>query len=270
MDTAQHVLPVADVALHQGHMVLSRQVVDIAVNLEVTIAGGHLGAGLPDHMLVVEAAVVLQRLDGDDLQPPLLCLFQQLRGPHHGAVVPHDLAAQPALGKASQAAQVHRGLRMAVAGQHAAPPGHQREHMAGTAQVLRPGGRVHALAAGVAPLLRRDAGGGVHMVDGHGEGGAVVVRVDLDHLLQAQPAGHLLAHGGADQALSVHGHEIHVFRGGELGGADHVALVLPVRVVDGDDDVARPQLLQRFLYCAVLIFHISFLLRSRFPLKIPV
>ena len=133
MDPAQHVFPVADVALHQRHMVLAGEVVDVAVDLEIAVAGGHFGAGLPDHMLVVEAAVVLEGLDGDDLDAPLPGLFQQLRGTHHGAVVPHDLTAEAAGSEASQTAQVHRGFRVAVAHQHAAPPGHQGEHMAGSA-----------------------------------------------------------------------------------------------------------------------------------------
>ena len=55
----------------------------------------------------------------------------------------------------------------------------------------------------------------------------------FDHLLQAQPGGDSVAHGRADEAFGVGGHEVDVLRGGELGGADHVALVLPVRVVDG-------------------------------------
>ena len=211
-------------------------------------------------MLVVAAAVVLEGLDGQRLQPPLLCFLQQLRGAHHGAVVPHDLTAQSALGEPRQPAQVHSGLRVAVADQHAAPPGHQGKHVAGPAQILRPGGRVHTLAAGVAPLLRADAGGGVHMVDGHREGGAVVVGVHLHHLLQPQPVCDLGAHGGADETLGVDGHKVDVLRGGKLGGADQVPLVLPVRVVDGDDEMAGAELLQSLLHRAELGIHGSLFL----------
>ena len=144
---------------------------------------------------------------------------------------------------------------MAVAGKHAAPAGHQREHMARTAQVLRPGGRIHAHPAGEATLLGGDAGGGLDVVDGDGEGSLMVVGVDLHHLLQLEPVGQLLTHGGADKALGMHGHKIDVLCGGKLGGADHVSLIFPVRVVDGDDDAARPQFLQRLFDCTEQFFH---------------
>ena len=88
MDPAEDLPAVADITLHQGHMVLAGQVVDVAVNLEIPEAGGHFGGSLPHHMLVVAAAVVLQRLDGDDLHPPFPRLFQQLGGAHHGTVHP--------------------------------------------------------------------------------------------------------------------------------------------------------------------------------------
>ena len=112
-----------------------------------------LGAGLPDHMPIVAAAVVLEGLDGYHLQSPLLRLFQQLDGAHHSAVIPHDLTAQAALGQSGQAAQIHRGLGVAVPNQHPAPPGHQRKYVAGTAQILRTGGGIGTFAAGVGSLL---------------------------------------------------------------------------------------------------------------------
>ena len=257
VDPAQDVLSVAELPLHQGHMVLSRQVADVAVDPEVAVPGGHFGHGLPDHVLVMAAAVVLKRLDGQHLQPPLLCLFQQLGGAHHGAVVPHDLTAQSARLQPRQAAQVHGGLRVAAADQHAAPSGHQGEHMAGPAQILWSGGRVYALAAGVAPLLGGDAGGGVRVVDGDCEGSTVVIGIHLHHLLQAQPVGDLLAHWGADQPLGLHGHEVDVLRGGELGRADQVPLVLPVRVVNGDDQAAGAKLLQSLLHGTELCLRIQ-------------
>ena len=156
-----------------------------------------------------------------------------------------------------QSAQIHCGFSVAIAGQHAAPPSHQGKHMAGTPQIFGLGGRVHALAAGVAPLGGRDAGGGVHMIDGHGEGGAVVVGVDLHHLLQPQTGGHFLAHRGANETLGVSGHKVHVLRGSELGGADQVALVLPVRIVNGNDDMSGPEFLQSLLHSAVSLFHVA-------------
>lgn len=168
---------------------------------------------------------------------------------------PHDLTAQPALRQPRQAAEVHRGLRVAVSDQHTPPAGHQGKYMSWPAQLLRPCGGVRTPAAGIAPFLRRDPGGGVRVVDGHRKGGAVVIGVHLYHLFQAKPGGYLAAHGGADQPLGVHRHKIDILCGGKLGRADHVSLVLPVRIVDRDDDPARPQLLQRLLHRAIGMLH---------------
>lgn len=122
MDAAQNILSITDVTLYQRHMVFSRQVIVVTVNLELPETGGQLGAGFPGDMFVVETAVVLQCLDGDDLQTPLLRFFQQLSGAHHSAIIPHDFAAQAALGQARQAAQIYRRLSVTVAGEHASPP----------------------------------------------------------------------------------------------------------------------------------------------------
>ena len=58
MDPAQDVPAIPDLPFHQGYMVLSGEVVDIAVDLELPIAGGKFGRRLPYHVLVVETAVV--------------------------------------------------------------------------------------------------------------------------------------------------------------------------------------------------------------------
>ena len=50
------------------------------------------------------------------------------------------------------------------------------------AEILGLGLRVHTLHGGEGALRRGDARGGVHMVDGDGEGRTVVVGVDLHHL----------------------------------------------------------------------------------------
>ena len=53
----------------------------------------------------------------------------------------------------------------------------------------------------------------------------------------------------------MNGHEVDVFRGGELGGTDQVSLVFPVGIVNGDDETARPQFLQGLFHGAELGLH---------------
>ena len=201
-------------------------------------------------------AVGLQVLDGDEFQPPFSGHLLQLGGAHHGAVLPHDLAAQAHFLQAGQPHQVHGGLGVAVALQHAVVLGQQGEHVAGAAEVLGLGVGVHALHGGDGALGGRDAGGGVHMVDGDGEGGLMVVCVPGDHLGELELLDVLIGHGHTDEALAVGGHEVHVLGGGKLGGADEVALIFPVGIVGAEDHAALPQFFQGFLD-GVILKHIA-------------
>ena len=242
---AQHVAPVAQIALHQGHVLFARDVVHEAVRLERAVLAGQLHASLLVHVVVMRAAPVLQLFDGDDDQVVLARKLEQLARAHHGAVLAHDLAAQAALLHAGMAHEVDGGLGVAVALEHAAGLCHQREHMAGAAEVAGLGIVVHALERGDGAFRRRDARGGAHVVDAHGEGGLVVVGVLGDHLLKAELVRQVAAHRHADEALGHAGHQVDVGLGGELGGADHVAFVFAVGVVHHDDDVAGTQLVER-------------------------
>ena len=75
------------------------------------------------------------------------------------------------------------------------------------------------------------------MVDGHGEGGFVVVGVLGDHLGKRQLLAQFGGHGHADEPLAVYCHEVHVLGGGELRCADEIAFVLAVGVVGAQNDL---------------------------------
>ena len=254
MDPAEQILPVPNLPFHQGHVVLAVELVDVAVGHEVPVLGGHFGDGDPVHQHLVALAVVLQVPNGDEFEAPFLGLLLEFRGPHHGAILPHDLTAEAHLLQAGQAHQVHGGLGVAVALQHAVVLGQQGEHVAGAAEVLGLGIGVHALHSGEGPLGGGDACGGVHMVDGDGEGGLVVVGVPGDHLGELEFFHILIGHGHADEALAVGGHEVHVLRGGKLCRADEIPLVLPVGVVGAEDHFALAQVLQG-LFDGVVLKH---------------
>ena len=100
------------------------------------------------------------------------------------------------------------------------------------------------------------------MVDRHGKGGLVIVGVLHDHLRNLELLHEFPGHGHADQAASVDRHEIDVLSGGELGGADEIALVFTVRVVDDQDDLSRGKIPQGICDTAEVI-HVRFLLRIR-------
>ena len=121
--------------------------------------------------------------------------------------------------------------------------------MSRTAELLRLGVDIRTFAAGKAAFLGGNAGRGIHMVDGDRERGVVVVGVDLYHLLETETECNLLTHRCADQALGVSCHEVDVLGRGKLCRADEVALVLAVRVVDGEDEVSGAKLFERFFNC---------------------
>ena len=246
MNPAENVLPVTDVALHQCDMVLTIQTAHKAVGFEISVFRGHIYRCDLIHQLFVALAVRLQVPDGNELDAEPLRQRHQLGGAHHGAVLPHDLTAQAAFLQPRQTAQVNGGLRMALPLQHAVFLRQQREHMARSAEILRPRALLHAGHRRHGALGGGDAGGGGNVVDGHREGRFVVVGVVLHHLGELQLADKSLRHGHTDQALAVGGHEVDVLRGGKLGGADEIAFVFTVGVVCDQNDLPLSQILQCF------------------------
>ena len=59
MDTAKNIFPVADLAFYQRHMVLSRNIVDIAINLKIPVVRRQFSAGFLTHMIFMKTALVL-------------------------------------------------------------------------------------------------------------------------------------------------------------------------------------------------------------------
>ena len=196
--------------------------------------------------LFVAAPIADQVGDGDGFHTVLRGEFEQLRRAHHRAVFPHDFAAEAAFFHAREVHQVHRCLRMAGADQDAALARLQREHVPRTAEIGGGGVRRDALDRRDGALDSGNAGGGGDMVDGDGKSRMVVVRVAVDHLVEAQFFGEGLIHRHADQAFAVGGHEIDVLRRRVAGGAHQVAFVFPFGVVDDDDDASQLQLFQSF------------------------
>ena len=249
MHAAKHGLVGGHVAFDEGDVVLARDLALIAVGLEMAVFGRQVGDRHALDRLLVAAPVADQVGDGHDLHAVLRRKLDQFRGAHHRAVLAHDLAAQAALFHPREAHQVHRGLGVAGADEHAALAGLEREHMARPAEVGRGRLRRNAFHRRDGALDRGDARGRGDMVDGHGEGRVVVVGVVGDHLVEVEAVGIDLAHRHADQSLAVGGHEVDVVRRREAGGADQVAFVLARGVVDDDDDVALAQFFEGFFYC---------------------
>ena len=142
-------------------MVLTGEVIDVAVHLEIAVPTWELGVGFSNHVLLVDAEIVLQGLNGDKYQIMLLGKALQLLGSHHLSVLCHNLTADAALGQACQAAQVHGCLGMALACKDSTSPSNQWEGMSWAAKLIWPSLSTGTGADGVSSLLCGDACCGV-------------------------------------------------------------------------------------------------------------
>ena len=96
--------------------------------------------------------------DGGDLEPMTLGEGNEVGQTRHGAVIVHDLADHACRIEAGEPGDVHGGLGVAGAHEHAAVLGHQRENMARGHDVPEVLGGVDGDGDGVGAVMRRDAG----------------------------------------------------------------------------------------------------------------
>ena len=195
MYAAEQVLAIADLALDERNVVFAGQVVDVAVDAELTETGRHFRTGFAYNVLVMAAAVVLQILDGDDLEAPFpgLPSASEVR-----IIVPSSRMISQHRPHCSSPARRHRSTVASVwllRVSNTAAACNKRENVSRTAQLLRLGVDIRTFAAGKATFLGGNAGRGVHMVDGDRERGVVVVGVDLYHLLETETECNLLTIG---------------------------------------------------------------------------
>ncbi len=106
------------------------------------------------------------------------------------------------------------------------------------------------------PLLGRDAGLRVTVIDRHGEGGSERRSIRLDHGMQFESFADLGQNGHAKLPTAMRDHEVDDFGSHLLGSADKVSLVLPVLGVNNDDHLApgdrfhrRVDLRKRIRHC---------------------
>ena len=189
----------------------------IQMQIEIAVIGRHLDDfDLLDQFLA-RLPVLDQVGDRADFQAVLPGEFQQLRQPRHCAVVVHDFADDADGAAAREARQIHGGLGVAGALQHAAGPGAQRKNVAGLDQILRHGGRRGHDLDGFRAVGGADAGAdaarGVHA---HLKIGAEALAVFPDHAPDAELFEPFARGRHANQPAAELGHEI------DRGGRDEL------------------------------------------------
>ena len=248
VDPDQNVLAVTDVAVDQRDQLAVGDRADVADGAELALRQGKSGVGDLADLHLARAAVGDQVGDRDQRQPVPAGEHPQLGQPRHGAVVVDDLAQHAGRGEPGEHGQVHGGLGVAGPDQHAALACPQREHVAGPGQVVRCRRRVRQQLDRPGPFEGGDPGGDVVLgIHRDGEGRALAVLVDPVHRRQVEPLAIRPGQRHTDHARRVPDGECHQLWGGQLGGEDQIALVLPVLVVDDDDGAAGGDLGHREL-----------------------
>ena len=207
--------------------------------MEITELGRQHGVGgALDGLLVLDAEAD-QVGNGADLEIELLGDEFEVRAPRHGAVVLQDLDNHRRRLQPRAARKIAARLGVAGARQHAAGLRHQRKDVARLDQVGRERVGTHGGLHGARAIGSRDARRDPFRgLDGDGEIGAVRVMRVLHHQRQIELATPVFGERQADQATSVLGHEIDVFRRAVAGSENEVAFVLAILIIHDDDHLA--------------------------------
>lgn len=180
--------------------------------------------------------MLLDRRDGDDAEVVALGEELQVRHTGHLAVVVDDFADNGDGLEAGKRAEVDGGLGLTVAFEHATVARAEGENVSGADEVLGRGAGIGEELDRARAIGGGDAGGdAVSSFDADRERGPEGGFVLGNHRRQSEAIGRGVVHGCADEATSVHSHEVNPLRGAELRGDDDIAFVFPVFVVNDED-----------------------------------
>ncbi len=159
----------------------------------------------------------------------------------HGAVVGHDFDDDACGSEASESAEIDGAFGLTGAFEDAAGAGAEGEDVAWPAEVGGESVGADEEFDGDGAFGCGDAGGDAKAgvaVDGDGEGGAEGCGVVGGLGVELEAVAVVGGHGDAEDAACFAEHEIDGFGGDEFSGADEVAFVFAVFVVDEDDHAA--------------------------------
>jgi hypothetical protein len=247
----QNALAVGHVAVGDGDVLVGIDVVPVPVHLPRAVRRRQARLGDPVHEALGAQPVRDQLRHRDERQAVLARERLELRTLRRGAVLVEDLADDARRIDVRQPREVHGGLRVADALQHAAVACAEGKDVAAVTEVARNGRGIDEDLDGRRPVLRADprrhteprAG-----VDAHGVGGAILVRVALGHRRQPELIDALSGERDADQAAGALDHEGDQLRRHQRCSANEVAFVLAILVVGDDDQLAGGEVGDRLFY----------------------
>ncbi len=226
-------------AFDHRHMFLAEQFGAEHVETEITCIGRHRRRFNRRYQVFGAFAVSQQIGDGDDFQAVFGSEDFQIRQTGHFAVIIDDFADHAGRLETGQFRQINGGFGVALAFEHAAVLGNQREDVAGPVEGFGADGRIGQQLQAQRAVAGRDAGAGVFAgVDRDRERGAHRFGVAGDLQIEIEMARTLGADRCAHQAASVADHEIDRGRGDGFGRHQQIPFVFAVFVVDHDNHPA--------------------------------
>ena len=244
VDADEHVLLTVHLALDERDVVLAGEDLAERDGGELAVGGRQADGGHALDELLRAAPVLDQVLDRDQLDPVALAVRDQVGHARHRPVLVHDLADDAGRVEAREPREVDRGLGLARALEDAAGARAQREDVARLDEVVRALARVDRDLDRARAVGGRDPGRHAFArLDRDRERGLERRLVVVRHRLEAELVAALLGEAEADEPARVRGHEVDRLGRGELGGDREVALVLAVRGVDDDHELALADVL---------------------------
>ena len=162
-----------------------------------------------------------------------------MRQTRHRPVFVHDFADHASGIETGDARDVDTGFCLSGTNEYAAVLGAQREDVTGTTEILWPRLRIDSDENGRGAISSGDSGRDAATgVDGNGEGCAEIRGVVCDLRGQVELVTTFFGERQADQTTGMPGHEVDDLGSDLLGGADQIAFVLAIFVVNDDDHAA--------------------------------
>ena len=191
----------------------------------------------------------------------MLSDFPQIAQTGHRTVFVHDLDQRAAGSQSGHPRQVDHRFGMTRTAEHPFVTRPERENMPRTAQIGRLGGRIDQRPHRSRTVGRSHAGRTTvsEQIDRHRERRTEQRRIVGNLHLQIQFPTAVFGQRSAQHAAAVVKHEIDDLRGDLFAGDDKIAFVLPILVIDHDDDFARADIFDRFVHTAENLFVVLFL-----------
>ena len=171
--------------------------------------------------------------NGADLEVMKLCERDEVRQTGHRAVFVHDFADDARRIEARHAGNVDGSFGVPGPHHSATILGNQREDMARRNDIVIVCGRVDRHGNGACAVMCGNAGRHAFFrFNRNGEGRLHAFTIVARHHVEVKRVGTLLRHGEANQAATIPGHEVDLFRGRKSRRNNQVTLVFAVLSVD--------------------------------------